>query len=200
MEFYEGDVLLKRATPAEGSIFAVVTTPTAPGYSVYHALVTFADGTQRTTMPRRVFVRAGPPQAPAIVSIPDNVTARLGDTVTFSASATGYPVPSCQWRKDGVNLVNGGTVSGATTTTLAITNVQAGDAGTYTYVATNAVASATSAKAQLALQPAARVVATPPQNQEVTGGAPICGRETGLPQPVKEPLRPPDQNGTSTHG
>jgi D-serine deaminase-like pyridoxal phosphate-dependent protein len=78
--------------------------------------------------------------------------------------------------------------------------VQAGDAGTYTYVATNAVASATSAKAQLALQPAARVVATPPQNQEVTGGAPICGRETGLPQPVKEPLRPPDQNGTSTHG
>ena len=200
VEFYEGDVLLKRATPTDGSIFAVVTTPTAPGYSVYHALVTFADGTQRTTMPRRVFVRAGPPQAPAIVSIPDNVTARLGDTVTFSASATGYPVPSCQWRKDGVNLVNGGTVSGATTTTLAITNVQAGDAGTYTYVATNAVASATSAKAQLALQPAARVVATPPQNQEVTGGAPICGRETGLPQPVKEPLRPPDQNGTSTHG
>jgi hypothetical protein len=60
VEFYEGDVLLKRFTPTDGGNLAVVTTPTAPGYSVYHALVTFADGTQRTTMPRRVFVIAGP--------------------------------------------------------------------------------------------------------------------------------------------
>jgi hypothetical protein len=70
VEFYEGDVMLKRVTPADGSILAVLTTPTAPGYSVYHALVTFADGTQRTTMPRRVFVRAGPPPVPATNAIP----------------------------------------------------------------------------------------------------------------------------------
>ena len=62
-EFYEGDVLLKRVTPAEGGNLAVVTTPTAPGYSVYHSIVTFVDGTQRTTMPRRVFVRAASPPA-----------------------------------------------------------------------------------------------------------------------------------------
>jgi hypothetical protein len=64
VKFYEGDILLRRVTPAEGGNLALVATPTAPGYSVYHALVTFADGTQRTTMPRRVFVRAGPPPAP----------------------------------------------------------------------------------------------------------------------------------------
>ncbi|HTT56674.1 MAG TPA: immunoglobulin domain-containing protein [Opitutaceae bacterium] len=161
VEFYEGDVLLKRVRPVDGDNLAVTTTPTAPGYSVYHALVTFADGSRHTTMPRRVFVRAGPPQVPAIVLAPDGVTAQSGDSVTFSASAAGNPVPACQWRKNGVNLVNAGNISGATNTTLAITNVQAGDAGSYTFVATNAVGRATSAAIQLAVRPAAPAVASP---------------------------------------
>ena len=80
VEFYEGDVLLKRVTPAEGGNLALVTTPTAPGYSVYHALVNFADGTQRTTMPRRVFVRAaGPPPA----SVTGPILARPASTSTM---------------------------------------------------------------------------------------------------------------------
>jgi sugar lactone lactonase YvrE len=170
-EFYEGDVLLKRVTSASGDSLSVDLTPATPGYSVLHALVNLADGTRRTTMPRRVFVRAGPPQAPAIVAVPDNVTARLGDTVTFSASATGSPSPACQWRKNGVNLVNGGSVSGATNTTLALTNVQAGDTGSYTFVATNTVSSATSAAVQLALQTAPPTITTQPQSQTVTAGA-----------------------------
>lgn len=155
--FYEGDVLLKRVTPAGGGPLSVDYVPAMPGYSVLHALVTFADGARRTTMPRRVFVRRGPPQAPAIRCAPESVAARIGDAVTFSASASGHPVPAGQWRKDGVNVVNGDRVSGATNTTLAITNVQAGDAGSYTFVATNAVGSVTSAAAQLSLS------ASPPQ-------------------------------------
>jgi len=54
IEFYEGDVLLKRVTPAAGGSLALATQrPTAPGYSVYHAACChlFADGTQRTTIP-----------------------------------------------------------------------------------------------------------------------------------------------------
>jgi hypothetical protein len=70
VEFYEGDVLLKRSTPADGGNLAIVTTPTAPGYAVYHSIVTFADGTQRTTMPRRIFVRAASPPGPATGAIP----------------------------------------------------------------------------------------------------------------------------------
>jgi len=57
--------------------------------------------------------------------------------------------------------VNAGNISGATNTTLAITNVQAGDAGSYTFVATNAVGRATSAAIQLAVRPAAPAVASP---------------------------------------
>jgi len=73
----------------------------------------------------------------------------IGGSATFSASATGYPAPALQWRKNGVNLVNGANVSGATGTTLTISNVQAGDAGAYDLVATNSVGSATSAVATL---------------------------------------------------
>jgi sugar lactone lactonase YvrE len=197
-EFFEGDVLLKRVTSASGDGLSVGLTPATPGFSVLHALVNFADGTRRTTMPRRVFVRAGPPQAPAIVSVPDNVSARLGDTVTFSASATGCPMPACQWRKNGVNLVNSGTITGATNTTLAITNVQAGDAGSYTFVATNTVSSATSAAVQLALQDAPPTVITQPQGQTVTAGgaATFTIAASGYPAPAYQwQRRPAGANG-----
>jgi sugar lactone lactonase YvrE len=149
VEFYEGDALLKRVTSSSGENLSASLIPARPGYSVFHALVTFEDGTQRTTVPRRVFVRAGSPLAPAIVSAPDSVAVMIGGPATFSASATGYPAPTLQWRKNGVNLVNGVNVSGATGTTLTVSNVQAGDAGTYDLLATNSVGSATSAVATL---------------------------------------------------
>jgi hypothetical protein len=63
-------------------------------------------------VPRRVFVRAGSPLAPAIVSAPDSVAVMIGGPAAFSASATGSPAPAFQWRKNGVNLVNGANVSG----------------------------------------------------------------------------------------
>ena len=147
VEFYEGDVLLKRVASSSGGSLSASLIPARPGFSVFHALVTFEDGTQRTTVPRRVFVRAGSPLAPAIVSAPDSVAVMIGGPATFSASATGYPALALQWRKNGVNLVNGGNISGATGATLTISNVQAGDAGAYDLVATNSVGSATSAAA-----------------------------------------------------
>ena len=171
IDFYEGDVLLKHVTSANGDSLSVDLTPASPGYSVLHALVTFADGTQRTTVPRRVFVRAGPPQAPAIASVPGNATASFGDTVTFSASATGYPAPTCQWRKNGVNLVNGGNISGVTSTTLSITNAQVADAGDYTFVATNAVGSATSNAAALTVNKASATVSLGGLSGTYTGAA-----------------------------
>jgi hypothetical protein len=150
VDFYEGDVLLKRVTPGSGEPLAVRVLPAMPGYSVYHALVTFADGTQRTTMPRRVFVRGGPDRKPAIRSHPESVTAnKLGGPVTFSVSVAGYPRPVGQWLKDGIALANGPNVVGATATTLALVHVGPADSGSYTFVARNAVGSATSKPAEL---------------------------------------------------
>ena len=131
IEFYEGDVLLKRVTPAEGGNLAVETTPTAPGYSVYHALVTFADGTQRTTTPRRVFVRAGSSPAPAIGAIAGSAHVNPGGTTTFRLTATGDGPLTYQWRKDGA------AISGATSATFTVANAQAADMGFYSVMVGN---------------------------------------------------------------
>jgi len=167
IEFYEGDVLLKRVTPAAGGSLALATTPTAPGYSVYHALVTFADGTQRTTIPRRVFVRTGTPQAPALGSVTGTTIVGVGGAATFAAPVTGYPMPVLQWRKDGVALLDGGNIFGATSSTLTISNVQGTDAGSYTLMATNALGSAASRAVQLVLLPA---IQTQPSSQHLAPG------------------------------
>lgn len=130
IEFYEGDELLKRIMPAQGVPLAVSTIPTTPGYAVYHAVVTCADGTQKTTMPRRVFVRAGP--APAIGAITKSTVTSLGDSVTFRVMAGGAAPLTYQWRH------NGAILPGATSTSFAIGNIQPANAGIYTVVVTNA--------------------------------------------------------------
>ncbi|KPK80046.1 MAG: hypothetical protein AMS27_17420, partial [Bacteroides sp. SM23_62_1] len=56
-----------------------------------------------------------------------------GQNISFALSATGSNL-TYQWRKDGTNLVNGGNISGATSTTLNITGLLLTDAGTYTCI------------------------------------------------------------------
>jgi rhamnogalacturonyl hydrolase YesR len=86
---------------------------------------------------------------PVITNQPTALTVNAGQDVTFSAAATGNPVPTYQWQKDSVNLTNSSRVAGATTTTLTLTNVQVADAGSYTVVVTNLAGSATSTGATL---------------------------------------------------
>ncbi len=59
------------------------------------------------------------------------VTARVGDTVSFSASAYGVAPLTFQWQFDGMPL------PGATGTTLVLGNVQFAQAGTYALAASN---------------------------------------------------------------
>ncbi|KDN56606.1 Ig-like domain-containing protein [Flavobacterium seoulense] len=54
-------------------------------------------------------------------------------TQTMSVVATGSGL-TYQWRKDGINISNGGVVSGATTATLILTNPTTADAGSYDVV------------------------------------------------------------------
>jgi len=99
----------------------------------------------------------GPPN---ISSQPQSVIACAGNTVTFSVTATG-PGLTYQWRKNGVNLTNGGNISGATSPTLTVSNIGAGDAGNYDVVITNSCGqSITSAVAVLTFTTTARWVGT----------------------------------------
>ncbi|MBI4662430.1 MAG: lamin tail domain-containing protein [Verrucomicrobia bacterium] len=69
--------------------------------------------------------------APELLSQPQGQEALVGDTVILRAAATGTPPLSFRWRRDGVSLSNG------TNDTLILTDVQLGDAGTYTVAITN---------------------------------------------------------------
>jgi hypothetical protein len=92
---------------------------------------------------------SGSPGAPTITSQPQSQTVNPGGTVNFTVVATGNPPIGYQWRKNAVNLSNGGNISGVTTTTLTITNVQQTDAGTYSVAVSNTNGSVNSAEAVL---------------------------------------------------
>ena len=87
---------------------------------------------------------------PAIIARqPLSCTNAVGVTVSFTVEAVGSLPLSYQWRRQGTNLVDGGNLSGVTTTNLVIANVQLADAAGYTVVVTNNYGSATSYVAQL---------------------------------------------------
>jgi len=83
--------------------------------------------------------------APVITVQPQNQSVATGQTATFTVTATLTPSPTYQWKK------NGTAISGATTASYSISNIQASDVGTYAVVVTNSLGSATSNNASLAL-------------------------------------------------
>lgn len=85
----------------------------------------------------------------SITTPPQPVTIMEGRTARFSVSALGDAPLSYRWRKGGANLSNGGNISGATSTSLVISNASSTDAGNYDVVVNNPVGSATSASAML---------------------------------------------------
>jgi hypothetical protein len=86
---------------------------------------------------------------PAIIVQPLSKVAVAGDNVDFDVTAAGATPLSYQWRLFGTNL------SGATGTTLALTNVALSQAGDYVVVVTNTVGSVTSSVAVLTVYPTA---------------------------------------------
>jgi hypothetical protein len=89
---------------------------------------------------------------PAISPDPQSRTNVGGTTATFTSGATGTPTPTVSWLKNSGLLSNGGNLSGATTSTLTVSNVHSADAGNYTMVATSAAGAATSQVAVLTFQ------------------------------------------------
>ena len=84
---------------------------------------------------------------PAFVNQPRvSTTVYEGGSVTLNAVANGYPAPTYQWYQ-GVTLL-----SGKTSPTLTLSNVQPGDAGAYHVVATNSQGSAPSNDATVVVQ------------------------------------------------
>ncbi len=74
---------------------------------------------------------------PAVSSPLADQSVAASANVSFVAAATGDAL-RYQWQKNGTNLTNSGNVSGATTATFSLSNVQDADAATYNVVIVNA--------------------------------------------------------------
>ena len=121
------------------------------------------------------------PLPPLIITNPASLTVEVGQTATFSVTATGAGTLTYQWYKNGV------AISGATSSSYTTPPAVLGDSGSvFTVTVSNAVGTVTSLGATLTVQvPQARSLipssSTPPYNASVTlvptfsGGAGVIG-------------------------
>ena len=160
-QWQKGGVNIAGATSATYSIASTV----AGDAGSYTAVATNSAGSVTSTA--ATLTVNVPLSAPTITTQPASLTVTAGATATFTVAASGNPSPTYQWKKGGVNI------AGATSTTYSIASTVAGDAGSYTVVATNSQGSATSAAATLTVNPApvAPTITTQPSNLTVTAGA-----------------------------
>ncbi len=152
--------------------------------------VTVSDGVNgsSTTSGATLAVSGGTSAVAPIITVqPIPQAVVLNGTATFTAAASGTPTPTYQWQKDGANVSNSSTISGATTGTLTITNVGNTNLGTYTLVATNAGGTAVSTGAALTLTSAvAPAISVQPQSTTITAGGNVTFSVTasGTPTPT----------------
>ncbi len=117
------------------------------------------------------FINALAPIPPSFSLQPSNQTVVVSSNATFQSAALGAQPLTYQW------WFNGATVSGATSSSLTLTNVQSAQAGPYEVVVTNVAGAATSAVAQLTvLTPPS--ITTQPTNVAVAAGSVIMFQVT----------------------
>ena len=70
--------------------------------------------------------------SPVTMIIGDNVTAASKTTITIGCPVSGVPKPVVIWKKDGVQVVDGGRINFAENNTLVIKQVELDDSAKYT--------------------------------------------------------------------
>ncbi|HTT57235.1 MAG TPA: ExeM/NucH family extracellular endonuclease [Opitutaceae bacterium] len=161
------------ATTSVGTLYAYTDTS---GYNAAPSgtLSTLALGAPNTVFRGLAFAPATSVVvvAPTITTQPATQTVNAGDTVHFTVAAGGTAPFTYQWRKGGVALSDGGSISGTTSDTLTLTGVTTGDGGSYDVVVSNSAGDATSDAAVLTVNPLAVApsITTQPVSQTVTAG------------------------------
>jgi hypothetical protein len=89
------------------------------------------------------------PAAPAITVQPASLNVTNGQPAGFSVTANGTTPLSYQWQDDGINLTDGGNISGSISNSLTLNATSGNDAGNYTVIITNTYGSVTSRVAVL---------------------------------------------------
>ena len=147
----------------------------------YRAVFTNSVGSATTTA-ATLTVTAGP----QITTNPTDQTVNAGQTATFTAAASGTPTPTVQWQSSTDGGATFQNVAGATTTTLTVPNVVAGQNGNkFRAVFTNSAGSATTTAATLTVN-FAPTVTTNPVSQSISAGSTVTftAAASGNPTPT----------------
>jgi beta-galactosidase len=140
---------LKNGTPISGatsSSYATPATTSADNNSIFTVTVTNSLGSVTSSAATLTVDAAA---AVAIITQPLSQTAYVGQTAQLSVAATGSPVLTYQWQR------NGAAIAGATDSTYTTPVLAAGDSGaSFAVVVSNPVNSVTSSAAVLTVNPA----------------------------------------------
>jgi hypothetical protein len=113
----------------------------------------------------RVIAVRPKPFPPTIDIQPTSATGGVGDRITLTAVARGEPIPTCQWRHDGIS------VSSANGATLVISSLSSEDAGSYMMTATNDLGSVTSNPVRVSVGKRTQSISFPSQPSAYSGQA-----------------------------
>ncbi|MGA2845741.1 MAG: immunoglobulin domain-containing protein [Candidatus Acidiferrales bacterium] len=197
-----GGTSFSAITGATSTTLSLTSTTVAMNTNKYRAVFTNAAGSATTTAATLTVNAAN--TAPTITTNPANVTVTAGATATFTAAASGSPTPTVQWQVS----TNGGTsftnVSGATSTTLSLTNTTNAMSGNrYRAVFTNTSGSATTTNATLTVNAGntAPTITTDPTNVTVTAcaTATFTAAASGSPTPTVQWQVSTNGGGTFTN-
>lgn len=120
----------------------VFTNVTAANSGIYFVVASNALGSVTSSV-AAVTVNVPAGSEPVITGQPQNASVYAGNNASFSVAATGFGTLNFQWRFNGVDI------SGATASTLSLTNVQPDQVGNYSVFVWNNYGSATSATVSL---------------------------------------------------
>ena len=150
---------------ATASSYTTPATTSADNGAKFDVVVSNAAGSQTSTV-ATLTVNASA-VAPTITAQPANQTVNVGQTATFSVTASGTAPLNYQWQKNSVSI------SGATAASYTTPATTSGDNGaTFGVVVSNTAGSQTSTMATLTVNAAAvaATITTQPANQTVTVG------------------------------
>jgi hypothetical protein len=111
------------------NLTSVVGTTKVRLQEVYYQPYGYAGGSVYADAMRLDNITASDPN---ISTLPVSQSKIVGQTATFTVVATGLTPLSYQWKRSSTNMVNGGNVSGVTSSALTLSNVQKSDATLYT--------------------------------------------------------------------
>ena len=172
----------KNGTPINGATNAIyiIAALALTDAGTYDVVVTNSQGSVTSTGATLTVNSAL--TLPTISTQPVSQAKLVGQADTFSVVASGNPVPTYQWRK------NGAAIAGSTNASYIITSVALTDAGTYDVVVTNNQGSVTSAGATLTVNPGLTLpaISKQPVSQTATAGQSVTFTivATGNPAPT----------------